>query len=143
AEDLQGPRRRDHLAPSAPRVLHHTPLLRLDQERRAIGGVEGAHRLRRMSVRRILLIDDDLREERHDLAVEPGARQLVPERALEKIPDPPLRLGDADVDRRGRHLRDRLLYLDEEMADLGTVPVDEDEIPSPPDDADEEARERL
>ena len=93
--------------------------------------------LRGLQERRVRGVDFDLRHDRHDLLAEPGARQLVVERELEQEPHRPFRLRHAEVERLRRDLLGGLLGLDEDVADLRAVAVDDDELVALADDRDE------
>jgi hypothetical protein len=100
--------------------------------------VERADRLGRLVEGRVVLVDDDLGDERGDLLVDGPPPQLVDDRPLQHEAHAALGHGVADVERIGRDLVGRLLHLDEEVPDLRPVAVDDDELVAFADEMDHE-----
>ena len=128
----------DDLAVAPAGVLDHRPLLLAGQLLAPELRVERADRLGRLGEGRVVLVDDDLGDERGDLLVDGAPPQLVDERPLQHEAHAALGHGVADVERIGRDLVGRLLHLDEEVPDLGPVAVDDDELVALADDVDHE-----
>jgi hypothetical protein len=105
--------------------------------------VRTARRLGRLHEAGIVTIDDDDREQRHDLSLDALGGEAIAQRCLEQEPDAALGLGDRDVERSGGHLGGALLHLDEHLTHLRPVAVHDDDVVIAPRQLDEPLRRPL
>src|SRR6266581_1279693 len=142
-DDVQGTRRRHDAPPPAPLVEDHLPALRAFHDDLVLAGVVRPDRLRRIRERRVVGVDEDLRDDAGDVAVDASIRELVPQRLREQVPDLRLALrAAAGEGHRGDEMA-ALLVLHEDVADLGPVAVRHDEVVARLDELRESRRRQL
>ena len=126
-DDLDRPRRGDDPPPPAAGVPHESPSFRPEDDDLLLRRIRGPDRLRRLLERRVRGIDDDLRHDARDGPRGAPCCELVVEGLLEEVPDLGLGFRDAHVQGHRGHAMAGLLVLDQDVPDLGAVPVRYDE----------------
>src|SRR6266581_2677409 len=127
-DDVQGMRRRHDAPPPAPLVEHHLPAFRALHDDLVLPGVVRPDRLRRIRERRVVGVDEDLRDDARDVTFDASVGELVPERLREQVPDLRLALRAADIEGHRGHEMAGLLVLHEDVADLGPIAVRHDHV---------------
>ena len=127
-DDLDGPGGRDHSAPTPSLVVHHLPALCLLHDDLILSGVVRPDWLRRVRERGIIRAHEDLGDHAGDTALDVAGGEFVPQSLREQVADLGLALRPAHVERHRGDDVARLFVLQQDVADLGTVPVRQDDV---------------
>src|SRR2546421_9034612 len=127
-DDLDRPGGRDDSAPAPSLVVHHLPAFRFLHDNLVLSGVVRPDWLRRVRERGIIRADEDLGDHAGDTALDPPDGKFVPQGLREQVADLGLALRPAHVERHRGDDVARLFVLQQDVADLRTVTVRQDDV---------------
>lgn len=103
--------------------MHHLPAFLIHEPPCLHRCIKRTDRFRRVPERRIIGVHHGLRQHRHHREVEPYRPEGLVQRLLEHIPDHPLALSTADIERHRWEGVLRHLIPEEDIPHLGAVPM--------------------